>query len=72
MTTPTEGNAPATEQINLNDAKGLDAWAKKLDATSDQIREAVEAVGDQPADVEMYLKGSRSATNSERVANKVS
>jgi len=33
------------------------------------MREAVAAVGDHPDDVEMHLKGSRSSTNSERVAD---
>ena len=33
------------------------------------VKEAVAAVGDLAADVEMHLKGSRSTTNSERVAD---
>ncbi len=60
----------ASARINLNDANQLATWAKKLDTTSEQIREAVQSVGDKPADVELYLKGSRSTTNSERVAEK--
>lgn len=55
------------DRIRINDAQNLALWAKKLDATSSQIRDAVQAVGDQAADVELYLKGSRSATNSELV-----
>ncbi len=60
----------ANTRINLNDASQLATWAKKLDATSEQIRDAVKSVGDKPADVEMYLKGSRSATNSEQMTEK--
>ncbi|MDB5911909.1 MAG: hypothetical protein JWP22_584, partial [Ramlibacter sp.] len=35
--------------------------------TPEQLREAVQAVGDKVADVEMHLKGSRSSSNSDRV-----
>ena len=42
-------------------------WCKKLDVTEDQLREAVAAVGDKAADVEMHLKGSHSTTNADRV-----
>lgn len=49
------------------DEQALERWAKKLDATPEQLREAIEAVGDKAADVEMHLKGARSTTNSDRV-----
>lgn len=55
-----------SDRIRLDDPNNLAMWAQKLDATSEQIRDAVKAVGDEPADVELYLKGSRSSTNSER------
>ena len=51
----------------MNDPKACTHWARKLDATEDQLREAVQAVGDKAADVEMHLKGARSTTNSDRV-----
>ena len=41
--------------------------ADELDATPEQIEEALAAVGPRPADIEMHLKGSRSTTNSDRV-----
>jgi hypothetical protein len=41
--------------------------ADELDATPEQIEEAIAAVGPRPADIEMHLKGSRSTTNSDRV-----
>lgn len=56
------------ERIDVNNEQALDTWANKLDATSEQIREAVAAVGDHPDDVELHLKGSRASINSERVA----
>jgi len=56
------------KRIDLADEAALREWARKLDATAEQLREAVAAVGDHPDDVEMHLKGSRSSSNSERVA----
>ena len=41
--------------------------ADELDATPEQIEEAIAAVGRRPADIEMHLKGTRSTTNSDRV-----
>ncbi len=55
------------DRIDLNDEQATAQWAKKLDATPEQLREAVQAVGDKVADVEMHLKGSRSSSNSDRV-----
>lgn len=54
--------------IDITEPTVLETWAQKLDATPEQIKEAVQAVGDHPEDVELHLKGSRSTTNSERVA----
>jgi len=56
------------KRIDIGDDASLRVWARKFDATPEQLREAVGAVGDHPDDVEMHLKGSRSSTNSERVA----
>jgi hypothetical protein len=55
------------DRIDVNDEQALAQWAKKLDASPEQLREAVEAVGDRAADVEMHLKGARSTTNADRV-----
>ena len=55
------------KRIDLRDEAALREWSQKLDATSEQLREAVAAVGDHADDVEMHLKGSRSSSNSERV-----
>ena len=61
-------SAPNVERIDLNNEQALATWARKFDASAEQIREAVEAVGNHPDDVELHLKGSRSSSNSERVA----
>ena len=62
-----EGNDP--DRIDLRSEAGLQQWTAKLDVTEAQLREAVDAVGDRATDVEMHLKGSRSTTNQERVAD---
>ena len=55
------------DRIDVDDEQALARWAQKLDATPEQLREAVRAVGPKAADVEMHLKGARSTTNSDRV-----
>jgi hypothetical protein len=62
-------NQPGVEpdRIDLGDEQATARWAKKLDATPEQLREAVQAVGDKAADVEMHLKGARATTNADRV-----
>ena len=64
-----KSNSPGVEpdRIDVNDAKARADWARKLDASEDQLREAVRAVGAKATDVEMHLKGARSTTNSDRV-----
>ncbi len=53
-------------RINVNEDYEVRDWAKKLDASPEQIREAVKAVGDRAADVEMHLKGSHATTNADQ------
>jgi hypothetical protein len=55
------------DRIDVNDPAACEHWARKLDATEEQLRQAVTEVGDMAADVEMHLKGARSTTNSDRV-----
>lgn len=55
------------DRIDITDSAACSQWCKKLDVTEDQLREAVAAVGDKAADVEMHLKGSHSTTNADRV-----
>lgn len=55
------------DRIDMNDPAERAQWATKLDATEAQLREAVAAVGDVAADVEMHLKGSHSTTNADRM-----
>ena len=56
---PSSSSRPSRDEIRR--------LADELDATSEQIEEAIAAVGPRPADIEMHLKGSRSTTNSDRV-----
>jgi hypothetical protein len=55
-------------QIDVSEDGDLRDWAKKLDATPEQIREAVKAVGNRAADVEMHLKSTHASTNADQQA----
>ncbi|MGC1175480.1 DUF3606 domain-containing protein [Polaromonas sp.] len=55
------------ERININNLANCAQWAKKLNVTDEQLREAILAVGDKATDVEMHLKGARSTTNADRM-----
>ena len=55
------------DRIDANDEGSLSEWARKLDVSQDQLREAVGTVGSRAADVEMHLKGVCSSTNEDRV-----
>jgi hypothetical protein len=60
MAATTGGSAtPSEEEVRR--------LAQEFDASPEQIREAIDAVGPRPADIEMHLKGSRSTSNSDRV-----
>lgn len=63
--TPPPGQEP--DRIDLNDSAARDHWARNLDCTPEQLRQAVQAVGDKAADVEMWLKGVHSTTNADRM-----
>jgi hypothetical protein len=45
-------------RINVNQDYELRDWSKKFGVTQDQLKEAVQAVGDRAEKVEQYLKGS--------------
>ena len=64
----TTRNGPDRDRINIHQKYELRDWAKKFNATPEQIKEAVQAVGDRADKVEMHLKGSRSSTNADREA----
>lgn len=59
--------AASPDRIDTQSPASLAEWAKKLDVTDTQLKEAVSKVGDRATDVELHLKGSRSTTNTERV-----
>jgi len=64
---PTQRGGQDRERINIHQDHELRHWAKKFDATPEQIKEAVQAVGDRAERVEGHLKGVHSTTNSDRV-----
>ena len=47
--------------------KEIERLADEFEASPEQIRAAIAAVGPRQADIEMHLKGSRSTSNSDRV-----
>ena len=53
------------DRIDINDEHDVRDWAKKFNASPQQIREAVGAVGDHADEVEMHLKGSRATSNAD-------
>ena len=55
------------DRIDIDDARSRAEWARKLDCSEAQLREAVKAVGNQAGAVEMHLHGVHSTTNSDRV-----
>jgi len=64
----TVGGIEDLTRIDASEDADLRGWAKKLDATPEQIREAVKAVGNRAADVEMHLKGTHATTNADQQA----
>lgn len=61
------------KRINVNEDYELRDWSKKFGVSKDKLKEAVQAVGDQAAKVEQYLKGSeRSGGTSDRGRGKSS
>ncbi|QRF62574.1 DUF3606 domain-containing protein [Variovorax sp. UC122_21] len=57
---------PPTQTIDSKSASDIAELARKLDATHEQVEEAIRAVGSNASDIELHLKGSRSTTNAER------
>jgi hypothetical protein len=47
------------QRINVNEDYELRDWSKKLGVSPDQLKEAVQAVGDRAEKVEEHLKGGR-------------
>ena len=60
---PTSGAAP-TDALGADERRAL---AAELDATEQQIDEAVAAVGPSRSDIELHLKGTRSSTTADKV-----
>lgn len=45
------------QRINANQDYELRDWSKKFGVSPDQLKEAIQAVGDRAEKVEQYLKG---------------
>ena len=55
------------KRINASQDYEVRDWATKFDVTPEQLKEAIQAVGDRADDVEMHLKGSRATTQAEQM-----
>lgn len=62
---PSHGVQP--DRIDPDSGQAVAEWARKLDSTEMQIKDAIAEVGSLATDVEMHLKGSRATTNTDRV-----
>ncbi len=49
-------------RINVNQDYELRDWSDKFGVTKEELKAAVEAVGDQASAVESHLKGRKSAS----------
>jgi Protein of unknown function (DUF3606) len=58
-------NEQATPRIDKDDAAQVARWTREFDVTEEQLLQAIAKVGGKAADVELYLKGSRSSTNAD-------
>lgn len=67
MNEQTNAGGGQPERIRVDDEQDLRDWATRLDASPQQIRDAVQAVGDDASEVEVYLKGTRSTVHSDQV-----
>ena len=67
MSTPNEGNPTAPDRIDTADAAAVAQWAKRLNVTAQQIKDAVAKVGPLASDVEMHLNGTRATTNDDKI-----
>lgn len=61
----TDSQDSSTPHIDKDDAEQVARWTKEFAVTDEQLLEALAKVGDKAPDVELYLKGSRSSTNSD-------
>lgn len=61
----TSSNDSTTPRIDNDDAAALARWTRELNVTEAQLGQAIAKVGNKAADVELYLKGSRSSTNAD-------
>lgn len=61
----TSSNDQATPRIDKSDAAQWERWKREFNVSDEQLSQAIAQVGEKAADVELYLKGSRSSTNAD-------
>jgi hypothetical protein len=50
---------PDRSRISTNERYEMDYWSKKFNVTHDELKAAIQAVGNVPEKVEQYLKGNK-------------
>jgi hypothetical protein len=55
----TQRNGQDRQRINVHEAYELRDWAAKFGVSAEQLKAAVQAVGDRASAVEQHLKGGR-------------
>ncbi len=55
----TQRSGQDRSRINVNQDYEVRDWAKKFGVSPDELKRAVQAVGDRADEVEAHLKGSR-------------
>ena len=55
----TQRSGQDRSRINVNQDYEVRDWAKKFGVSPDELKKAVQAVGDRADEVEAHLKGSR-------------
>ena len=54
---PTASGGPDRQRINVNQDHELRDWSEKFGVSPDELKAAVQAVGDRAIDVQTYLAG---------------
>ena len=65
--TESPGPGAKPDRIDIDDPKSRAEWARKLDCSESQLREAGKAGGNEAGAMGMHLHGVHSTTNSDRV-----
>jgi hypothetical protein len=58
-------------RIDANAAGELRSWSREFGVTSDELRQAIDAVGDDASAVQAHLEASRQQRDSGRMSERI-